>query len=124
MDDEGLAMLVFADIDVDNSGALDKDELDMAARKLGVALTQREIDAGFAAMDNDGNGEVDFDEFFEWFKELKKKDRTERGGWAQVAQIRAAYYMQRIKGNDGKARELLAAMGERAHAPPAACWLP
>ena len=37
MDDEGLAMLVFADIDVDNSGALDKDEFDMAARKLGVA---------------------------------------------------------------------------------------
>jgi hypothetical protein len=124
MDDEGLAMLVFADIDVDNSGALDKDELDMAARKLGVALTQREIDAGFAAMDNDGNGEVDFDEFFEWFKELKKKDRTERSGWAQVAQIRAAYYMQRIKGNDDKARELLAAMGERAYAPPAARWLP
>lgn len=110
MDDEGLAMLVFAEIDVDESGTLDKDELDMAARKLCVALTQKEIDVGFAAMDTDGDGDVDFGEFFEWFKELQKQGLHGRGGWAQVAAIHAAYYMERIKGNDEKARQLLAEM--------------
>ena len=54
MDEEGLARLVFADIDIDGSGTLDKLEIDTAARKLGVALTQREIDEGFTAMDTDG----------------------------------------------------------------------
>jgi hypothetical protein len=45
---------------------------------------------------------------------MQKKHVSERGGWCQVAQLRAAYYKERIKGNDGKARELLAAMGECA----------
>lgn len=110
MDDEGLAMLVFADIDIDGSGTLEAKELDMAARKLGVVLTQKQIDTAFAAMDADGNGDVDFQEFFVWFKELQKEGLHGRGGWAQVAAMRAAYYMERIKGNDEKARQLLAEM--------------
>ena len=56
-DEEELARLVFADIDMDGSGTLDKLEIDTAARKLGVALTQREIDEGFTAMDTDGTAQ-------------------------------------------------------------------
>jgi len=150
MDDEGLARLVFADIDLDGSGTLDKLEVDTAARRLGVALTQREIDEGFAAMDADGtykctataapstlavgtvprvlgsgarahsmlagagNGAIEFSEFFEWFQSMQQRHISERGGWCQVAQLRAAYYKERIKGNTGKARELLSEMGESA----------
>ena len=111
MDDEGLARMVFDDIDLDGNGTLDKGEIDTAARKLGVALTQQEINDGFHAMDVDSNGVVDFDEFFEWFQTMQKKHKSERSGWSQVAQLRAAYYKERIKGNDHKARDLLAAMG-------------
>ena len=137
MDEEGLARLVFADIDIDHSGALDREEIDTAARKLGVVLTQREIDEGFGAMDLNGDGEIDFPEFFAWFTAMQGKHTSERGGWFQVrasrlslchsaprrklisssagyqvAQLRATYYKERIKGNDDKARALLASMGE------------
>lgn len=121
MDDEGVARFVFAEIDADSSGTLDKEEINTAARQLGVALTQREIDDGFQEMDLDGNGEVDFPEFFKWFGTMKKKHKTERNMWAKVAQLRAAYYKERIKGNDEKARELLASMGECGQG-RAGCW--
>eukprot|EP01050_Picozoa_sp_SAG11_P001716 SAG11_NODE_78_length_17939_cov_10.236883_9_plen_150_part_00 len=52
--------------DVDQGGMLDRDEVKALAEALGTKLRGREIDKAMAVMDEDGSGEVDFDEFFEW----------------------------------------------------------
>lgn len=56
---------LFDRIDVDASGTLDRKEISMLATKMGRGLKADELDAAMSAMDIDGNGTVDFDEFCE-----------------------------------------------------------
>jgi Ca2+-binding EF-hand superfamily protein len=58
---------LFDRIDVDGSGTLDRNEISMLATKMGRGLKAEELDAAMAAMDKDGNGTVDFDEFYSWY---------------------------------------------------------
>ena len=110
MDPAAIAAAVFEEMDLDGSGTLEREEVDLAARKLGQALSVDELDAGFAAMDADGSGGVDFEEFYKWFEGVQDMDAGERTGWAQVAALRAEYYFAAIKGDADAANHLADAM--------------
>lgn len=65
---------MFDEIDEDGSGLLDRGETKVLMLKLFPGMSDVEFDAAFAKMDDDGSGEVDFDEFAAWWKaELKEK---------------------------------------------------
>lgn len=64
---------LFAEIDEDGSGLLDRGEVYQLAEKLGATLSTAELDAAMAEMDEDGSGEVDFDEFALWFGNAKEQ---------------------------------------------------
>jgi hypothetical protein len=107
--EELCAELLFAEIDVDGSGTLDRDEIATMAKQLGSPLSESALDEAMAEMDLDGSGEVDFEEFYAWFQRLQAGGQGAQGhgatGWALVAQLRAEYFFQSIKG-DGSERAL------------------
>ena len=54
-------------MDTDNGGTLDRHEIRNLARSLGNQLTEAQLDEAMGEMDDDGSGEVDFEEFFDWY---------------------------------------------------------
>jgi len=54
---------IFNLVDVDHGGSISKDELRQLMHTLGLKPSQEEIDAMVSEIDQDGNGEIDFDEF-------------------------------------------------------------
>jgi hypothetical protein len=53
----------FRKIDVDGTGDLNKEELDLVFNACGLQITQKELDLLWAHFDADGSGAVDFEEF-------------------------------------------------------------
>ena len=71
------AQRLFAQIDLNGDGTLNVDELKALARQLGVELSQRAAESVFVDLDTDGNGEIDFEEFFVFF--LANRDKGSGG---------------------------------------------
>jgi len=72
---ERMVELLFMDADADGSGELERDEIKMLARMMGAKLSKAELDLAMKEMDGDGSGEVDFKEFYHWWK-VKAKDSS------------------------------------------------
>jgi Ca2+-binding EF-hand superfamily protein len=53
----------FAVFDTDGSGSIDRKELKKLMKKLGQALTEGELDAMMDEVDENGDGEISFEEF-------------------------------------------------------------
>eukprot|EP01051_Picozoa_sp_SAG22_P013291 SAG22_NODE_1469_length_4347_cov_2.842279_4_plen_424_part_01 len=68
--DEGVDRLrgIFHSLDLDGSGALDKDEVRQALERMGKGAAPEEVDRAMADMDDDQSGEVGLDEFEAWYK--------------------------------------------------------
>ena len=72
---------VFAKIDVDDSGLLSRDEFDEAAdmlsEEIGFTMSPEELDSAWAVMESNGDGDVDLEEFKDWWKSvcISKKER-------------------------------------------------
>merc|ERR1719240_2059265 len=62
---------IFDSIDEDRSGYLDRAELANLAERAGRHLTDRQLDDAMNHMDADGSGQVDFDEFVDWWEHGK-----------------------------------------------------
>ena len=58
-------------IDLDNSGTIDKHEMEVALRAAGKSMSEEQIDAMMAATDGDQNGDIDFKEFTMILKGVK-----------------------------------------------------
>jgi Ca2+-binding EF-hand superfamily protein len=69
---------VFATIDVDAGGTLDKDEIQDVLREAGVKISEEGVETLFNMIDEDGSGEIDQDEWREavdFYLELKKEEK-------------------------------------------------
>ena len=87
--------LVFDTIDLDGNGTLDRDELNtLAVRLLHRPLSDTELDECMEQMDDDGGGDVDFEEFLVWWK----KSKNEEGG------IFGGLFTDVLDGSDGWVR--------------------
>jgi hypothetical protein len=96
---------VFDGIDLDGNGTLERNELDtLAQRLLHRPLSDKELDQAMRDMDEDGSGEVDFEEFLEWW-------RSERGNadspWAGL-------FADVLDGSDQMVKMKLAVESQRA----------
>ena len=79
---------LFDQVDADKSGLLDREEVRTMVIRLGREVTEQEIDEAMAAMDEDKSGEVDVDEFSQWWRiafpghiEVELKDEY---GWTAL----------------------------------------
>ena len=62
---------LFAAVDADGSGGLDKEELADICSRLGIAMSADEVAAALTEMDTDGDGTADFREFSAWYKRVR-----------------------------------------------------
>ena len=98
MDDETFAWCLFQEADADGSGALDREEIRALARNLGSPLTEEQLTVAMAEMDEDGGGEVEFDEFLAWYE---KAAASSKGGWAsKMAEAAKEYMFAAMSGRD------------------------
>ena len=58
---------LFAWIDEDGSGEIDRGELKDAVTQLGIDVRETELDYLFEICDPDGSGEIDVNEFMSWY---------------------------------------------------------
>ena len=61
------AQLLFQEADTDGSGNIDAAELKVLGDALGLKWTRHDAKEVLLGLDKDGNGTIDFDEFFDWF---------------------------------------------------------
>jgi len=61
------ATKLFRELDVDNSGTLDKYEVGSVLEKLGIKQTGAQLDAQMSQIDTDGDGCVNLEEFKQWW---------------------------------------------------------
>ena len=78
-DDESpleLRRQVFRTLDTEGTGVLGKEQVRRLVQEIdgGTELSEEELDAAMAAMDDDGNGTVDFEEFSEWWIKRTEED--------------------------------------------------
>jgi hypothetical protein len=64
---------LFSTMDKDNSGVIDKRELQKMLESLEVRLSEKELTQLFRKYDSDGSGEIDFAEFLDLIKDLLQK---------------------------------------------------
>eukprot|EP01043_Picozoa_sp_COSAG02_P064590 COSAG02_NODE_9489_length_2200_cov_1.556878_1_plen_591_part_10 len=61
------ARAAFEAVDVDRGGTIDASELAVLAENLGLTLSESEMAAALNDMDADGSGEIDMQEFIDWY---------------------------------------------------------
>ena len=77
-----MARELFAKMDLNGDGLLDRSEISALASRLGKKLTEAQLDDAMKEMDADGSGEVDVGEFQSWWStigiKLMRKDTTNK----------------------------------------------
>ena len=86
---------LFQEIDVEGTGALDRDDVARLSQNMGADLTEMELDQAMGEMDADGSGEADFEEFHTWWVNVG----DEKSKWALLLDAK----------DDRRERELRAA---------------
>ena len=81
---ESVVKAKFNKMDTDKSGNLDAAELAELCKELGSPLDHNELVAALGCMDTDGNGKIDYDEFYAWWAGFKNVDRGSVGGQLMV----------------------------------------
>ncbi len=58
---------IFQHYDHDGNGVIDRDEFAALCRALDTEVPDDEIAVGLAAVDSNGNGQIEFGEFADWW---------------------------------------------------------
>ncbi|KAL7530305.1 hypothetical protein ACHAXR_003413 [Thalassiosira sp. AJA248-18] len=67
---------LFEMVDEDGSGLIDQVEMAHLLSSLGKSLTRKEMDEGFASLDRDSSGSIDFEEFYTWYKDVAHGNKS------------------------------------------------
>jgi len=78
-------MSIFSHFDQDCSGAIDRDEFRAMAATMDLHMDDDDIDAVFTVVDYDGNGTIEFEEFYDWLINSKKKGNIMKSGIKKIA---------------------------------------
>ena len=62
---------VFALVDIDGSGLLDQDQVHDVLDRLGLDISEEELDVIVQQIDEDESGEVEYDEIAQWFNQYR-----------------------------------------------------
>jgi Ca2+-binding EF-hand superfamily protein len=62
-------------VDKDGSGYIDRKELETLMKSLNKTFSSQEINEGFARIDVDLSGRIEFSEFYEWYKQIYSEER-------------------------------------------------
>ncbi len=62
---------VFDKFDKDQNGAIDREEFTEFLSAIGKPMGAEQIARGFAEIDVDGSGVIEFDEFVDWYESRK-----------------------------------------------------
>lgn len=65
------AKLIFDGFDENGGGTIDRDELSGAFERLGVEISDEELEQAFCLFDKDNSGELDFNEYLQLFQMMK-----------------------------------------------------
>ena len=65
---------LFEEVDADGTGELDRAEVNKLAERLGERLSEGDLEAAMIAMDGNGDGHVEFEEFARWYNRMLGKD--------------------------------------------------
>ncbi len=98
---------IFNDIDESKDGTLDAQEIWRLCRDMGAELEPRELQEAMREMDEDGSGEVDFDEFFSWINAPRKRN-------AKLAKAMSEFRAKRTAGMKRQERPYGKPTGGRA----------
>jgi len=85
---------VFRVFDKDNSGSITKDELISFFKNLNITIDEKALDKTIAEVDDNGNGEIDFNEFVVLMHSTPKSDK-------KIDELREAFKVFDLN-NDGK----------------------
>jgi len=86
-------MSIFSHFDTDCSGAIDRDEFRAMAATMDLHMEGKDIDAVFTVVDLDKNGTIEFEEFYDWLINTKKKGNILKSGLKKLA-TRAGFMPQ------------------------------
>ena len=79
---------MFNEMDTSGDGALDKEEIGAVFTKMGVTLSQADLDDAMAEMDADNGGDVDFEEFKQWWdRNIESADGSSNPVFVQLRAI-------------------------------------
>jgi hypothetical protein len=59
-------------MDVDGDGTVTMDEIQVLGKALGARIKKKQLKTMFATIDKDGSGDIDFDEFSQWWGDCQK----------------------------------------------------
>merc|ERR1712187_985671 len=89
---------LFDIIDTDGNGELSRNEMQHGMRKLGITLTPVELDAVLRAFDSDGNGTIQFEEFFDLLNDYALNEMAPPEEDTSDAKMFGYKVQQRVKG--------------------------
>lgn len=84
------AARLFAEVDVNGDGKLNKEEIKELGSRLGFKFSDMELEAAIAEMDFDQSGQVDFPEFYEWYILRKQRGTAVQIGRSDLAEPAAS----------------------------------
>jgi len=93
-------MVHFEECDTGNKEYLTPQEFDKLAQTLGITLSEAELKEAILKIDEDGNGQIEVDEFLEWWGEddlIEEYERQEREGDKGLSIDIASPAMKRVR---------------------------
>ncbi|GMH51252.1 hypothetical protein TrST_g10856 [Triparma strigata] len=91
---------VFDIFDGDASGQIGVDEFGDLMKELCLPMTKKELKALVKKLDEDGSGELDFEEFFVWYRDNHKEQK--QGSLVEQVRLKATSYINASLGSTAK----------------------